>query len=88
MSKTSNVGDNPNDKLPDGKPLKRDEVVSDDDASSAGMEREVEEDLDEMDERGDAEDIDESSAGGLKYPHEDDGLGPVDEDEDQPGLPR
>jgi hypothetical protein len=56
MSKTNTVGENPNDKMPDGNPLKPGEVVSDDDASSAGMEQEVEEDLDDMDELGEAED--------------------------------
>ena len=45
MSRTSNVGENPNDKMPDGNPLKPGEVVNDDDASSAELEREVEEDL-------------------------------------------
>lgn len=86
MSNSSNIDENPNDKMPDGDPLKPGEVVNDDDASSTELEREVEEDLDEMDEDGDAEDTDETSAGGLEFPREDDGLGPVDEDEDQPGL--
>ena len=40
----------------------------------------------EMDEEGEAEDDDETSAGGLMFPCEDDGLSPVDEDEDQLGL--
>lgn len=80
MSNPSNVGENPNDKMPDGNPLKPGEVVSDDDASSAEMEREVDEELDEMDEDADA--------GGVNAPGVDDGLGPVNEDEDQPGLPR
>lgn len=45
MSNPSDVGENPNNKMPDGNPFKPDEVVNDDDASSAELEREVEEDL-------------------------------------------
>ncbi|WP_185983032.1 hypothetical protein [Aureimonas mangrovi] len=37
----SKVGQNPNDKLPDGKPLEPDRVVSEDDAGSAEIEKEV-----------------------------------------------
>ncbi|WP_336741378.1 hypothetical protein [Aureimonas altamirensis] len=86
MSRTTNVGENPNDKMPDGNPLKPGEVVTDDDASSAEMEREVEEDLDEMDEDGDAEDIDDVGAEGLRLPSDDGRPGHPDEEDEQPGL--
>lgn len=58
----SEVGKNPNDSMPEGKPLDPDTIVSEDDAGSAAIEKELAEE------------------------REDDGLGPVDEDEDQPGV--
>ncbi len=75
MSNIDKVGENPNDRMPEGNPLKPGEVVSDDDASSAGMEQEVEEDLDDMDELGDAED----PAGDPEL---------IDDVEDEPDLTR
>ncbi|UHD45885.1 hypothetical protein LUX29_01100 [Aureimonas altamirensis] len=84
MSRPNNVGANQNGKIPIGEPLKPNEVVPENDASSAAMERELEEDLDEMDEEGDAEDIDETLAGGLKFPLNDDEDGGVDAEDDEP----
>jgi len=41
MSNPTNVGDNPNDKMPAGKPLHPDQIVPEDDAGSAAIEDET-----------------------------------------------
>lgn len=42
MSTPTNVGDNPNDKMPAGTPLHPDKIVPEDDAGSAAIREEVE----------------------------------------------
>jgi hypothetical protein len=44
----SEVGKNPNDSLPKGKPLDPKRIVSEDDAGSAAIEKEVAEERDEL----------------------------------------
>lgn len=44
----SEVGKNPNDSLPKGKPLDPDRIVSEDDAGSAEIEKEVAAEIDEQ----------------------------------------
>ena len=45
----SKVGDNPNDKMPAGKPLDPDRIVSEEDAGSASIEEEMQEEKSERD---------------------------------------
>lgn len=49
MATPTKIGENPNDKMPAGKPLHPDRIVSEDDAGSAAMQREEQEERGEPD---------------------------------------
>jgi len=90
MTNPTNVGDNPNDKMPEGKPLHPDTIVSEDDAGSAAIEAEAadENDAQVIAEEFEGLDNDLVNVGKFSDPAaEDGGLASADEDEDQPGLP-
>jgi len=88
MSNPTNVGDNPNDKMPGGNPLHPDQVVPEGDGGDA-VEHPPQNEHDELiDEEFEGLDNDLVNVGKFNDPDtEDDGLAPPDEDEDQPGLP-